>query len=57
MMTGVNMLQTKKESLEDGFHFIILDIQNKVKERGAAFISEMVASMWEPMTPDERWVY
>jgi anti-sigma factor ChrR (cupin superfamily) len=57
MMTGDNMPQTKKESPEDGFHFFLMDIQKKMQERGAAFISEMAAPMWEHMKQDERWVY
>jgi hypothetical protein len=57
MLTGDNMPQTKKERPEDGFHFFFLDVQNKVQEMVAAFISEMAASMWEHMTPDERWMY
>ncbi|PNF19324.1 hypothetical protein B7P43_G07310 [Cryptotermes secundus] len=51
------MPQTKKESPEDGFSFLLLDVQKKVQERGAAFMSEMAALMWEHMTPDERWTY
>jgi hypothetical protein len=57
MMTGDNMSQTKKESPEDGFHFFFLDVKKKVQERGDAFISEMAASMWEQVKPDERRVY
>lgn len=56
-MTKDNMPQTTKESPEDGFHFFSLDVKKKVQERGAAFISEMAASIWEHMNPDERWVY
>jgi hypothetical protein len=47
MMTGDNMPQTKKESPEDGFHFFLMDTQKKMQERGAAFISERAAFMWE----------
>jgi hypothetical protein len=57
MMTKVNMPQTTKESLEDGFHFFCLDAKKKAQERGAAFISEIATSMWEHTKPDERCVY
>jgi hypothetical protein len=57
MMTGSNMPQKKDQSPGDGFHFFLMDIHKKVQERGAAFISEMAASIWEHMKPDERWVY
>jgi hypothetical protein len=54
MMTEDNMSQTKKESPEGGFYFFFLDVQEKEHERGAAFISEMAASMWGHVKPDER---
>ncbi|PNF31828.1 hypothetical protein B7P43_G09258 [Cryptotermes secundus] len=57
LMITDNMPYTKKESPEDGFHFFCMDVEKQVQERGAAFISEMAASMWEHMTPDERWGY
>jgi hypothetical protein len=28
-----------------------------VEEKGDAFISDMAASIWELIKPDERWVY
>jgi hypothetical protein len=57
MMTEDNMPQSKKENPEDGFHFYFLDVKKKAQEKGAAFISEMAASMLEHMNPDERWEY
>lgn len=56
-MTGENMPQTKKENPDDGLHFFNMDVQNRVQERGAAFISETTASMWEHITLDERSAY
>jgi hypothetical protein len=49
--------QTKKEIEEDAFYFFFLDVKKEARERGAAFISEMAASMWEHMKPEERWKY
>ena len=57
LITMENIQLREKESPEDAFHFFLLDVQKKVKERGAAFISEMAASMWEHMAPEERCVY
>jgi protein maelstrom len=57
MMTGENMPQKEKDRAEDGFSSFFLDVQKKVQERDAAFIREMAASMWENMTPDDRWAY
>jgi hypothetical protein len=54
MMSEDNMSQRKKESPEDGFHFFFLDVQKEVQEGGAPFMSEMAASMWEHVKPDER---
>ncbi|XP_033611708.1 protein maelstrom homolog [Cryptotermes secundus] len=56
-MTMDNTQQTEKESPEEGFDFFFLHVQKKVQERGAPFISEMAASMWEHMAADERWGY
>ncbi|XP_023727518.1 protein maelstrom homolog [Cryptotermes secundus] len=56
-MTMDNTQQTEKESPEERFDFFLLGIQKKVQERGAPFISQMAASMWEHMAADERWGY
>jgi hypothetical protein len=50
------MPQRKKDRAGDGFHTFFLDEQ-EVQGRGAPFITEMAASMWEDMSPDERCVY
>jgi hypothetical protein len=51
------MTQIMQENMEVAFYFFLLDIMQKVQERGSAFISEMAASVWEHIQPDERWVY
>jgi hypothetical protein len=51
------MPQTEKEEMEDAFIFFLLHVMQKVQERGSAFISEMAASAWAQMNPEERLPY